>query len=1086
MLCITETHLNYDKFNLRNENNKIEKFRSTDDVRGGGLMLIYKDKDYIEIKALEVNSPDILHAKASIYGYKFSLILVYMSVNNIDRNVNIRNQLRNILQSNSEPCIVLGDMNAHVGFLGNQKLNRNGQILLNLMEEFNLIMLNDVQERSGTYTWSDRGMKSVIDYVLLNKEMYEIFTEIEIDENKLKYDLSDHNLIITEFSLKINGGSQYSKSHWINTKYLKFSDANVKKYTEELEGELNDTEMNFNISTIDKKIKTLAIKNMEQRRKIKSNLKKENAQSEQVWINNDIREAIKVRKTYNRMKRNEQDEEEKANLNNKYLEQKYKVQDMIRVAKREHELKIVNEIKRDQGNKKMWKHINKLRGNGSKSKKETHIYNEQEQKLEQHEAEQELNNFWTQIYRRHDNKIDDIWNPITKTVYKYYHEHEARIGIITDRDEYYQAPAHFEEHLDMAFIPKYIITPMSLPEITNKDVNDYLKKLKPNKAAGPDGIRPELYKFLTNNDTCLNAIKISLNKIIQGEEEVPPNWKKTNTKLIPKCSKPLAKDLRPIALSNISYKLFMAIVKNKIECHLEANRAMMDRQAGFTKGSRIEDNLFLLKYCVMSSFKNKNSLIVTAIDFSKAFDSIKRDKLIKAMINFRVHPRLIDIIANLYDGDKTLLQLNNEVSKEIEITSGIKQGCTGSTSLFKLVTYMILIHLEDTGIGFKDLAFYFNTIFFADDGLNLTKSIEETKLSIQTINRVVTEYGLEINTTKSHILIYNKKETPNEIEGIEVTNSIVYLGVTITNKKKLFKQHKDNMILKAHRLANQVPSIIARSCNKIIIGKAFWKSVALPAVLYGNQVIHYNEKEIQQLQVIENRVYRYILGAPIHTPTCTLRGEIGASEMRSRLIKNKINFVKYMKHKEGSVVKAAYEEMRRTHKKDDWIKGINEAFEKTNIRETEVANMSELKIKKAVNELDTRRWKQELEEKRSVKLYKENKPEIKEEHFYDNTPSSITLFRCRTNTLQLNDRKRFSGEDTKCIACEEENENLEHFILYCERYQCVRNKSNLFNRPYQENKLSDLLFEKEGDIKVVKRLVHSMWSIREKLLQPNN
>ena len=671
LLCITETHLNFDKFTLRDENNKIEKFRSADDVRGGGLMLIYKDKDNIEVKALETNSPDILHTQNSICGYKFTLILVYMSVNDIDRNINIRNKIRNILQNNNEPCIVLGDMNAHVGFIGSQRLNRNGQMLLNLMEEFNLIMLNDVQERIGTYTWSERGMRSVIDYVLLNKEMYEVFTKIEIDENKSKYDLSDHNLIITEFSLKINGGSQFStgNSHWINTSYLKFSDTNIKKYLEELEGELNESEVNLNINLIDTKIITLANKNMKQRRKIKANSKNESVQSEPVWINNDIREAIKIRKTYNRMKRNEQDEEEKNNLNDMYLEQKYKVQDMIIVAKREHELKTVNEIKKDKDNKKMWKHINKLRGKSTKSNKETCIYNEHEQKLELHEAEQELENFWTQIYRKHDNKIDIIWNPLTKTVYRYYHENEPRAGIITDIEQHYQAPGHLEEHLDMAFTPKYIITPMSLPEITNKDVNDYFKKLKPNKAAGPDGIKPELYKFLTNNDTCINAIRISLNKIIQGEEEVPPNWKQTKTKLIPKCSKPLAKDLRPIALSNISYKLFMAIVRNRIEDHLEANRAMIDRQAGFTKGSRIEDNLFLLKYCVMSSFKNKNSLIVTAIDFSKAFDSIKRDKLIKAMINFRVHPRLIDIIANLYDGDKTLLQLNNDISKEIEITS---------------------------------------------------------------------------------------------------------------------------------------------------------------------------------------------------------------------------------------------------------------------------------------------------------------------------------------------------------------------------------------------------------------------------------
>ena len=41
-----------------------------------------------------------------------------------------------------------------------------------------------------------------------------------------------------------------------------------------------------------------------------------------------------------------------------------------------------------------------------------------------------------------------------------------------------------------------------------------------------------------------------------------------------------------------------------------------------------------------------------------------------------------------------------------------------------------------------------------------------------------------------------------------------------------------------------------------------WKSIALPAVLYGANVMALTETESKQLQVIENGVYRQILGAP--------------------------------------------------------------------------------------------------------------------------------------------------------------------------------------------------------------------------------
>ena len=45
------------------------------------------------------------------------------------------------------------------------------------------------------------------------------------------------------------------------------------------------------------------------------------------------------------------------------------------------------------------------------------------------------------------------------------------------------------------------------------------------------------------------------------------SWEKSNTRLIPKVNKPTAKQLRPIALTDVSYKLFMTIIGNKIDAH---------------------------------------------------------------------------------------------------------------------------------------------------------------------------------------------------------------------------------------------------------------------------------------------------------------------------------------------------------------------------------------------------------------------------------------------------------------------------------------------------------------------------------------
>ena len=187
-----------------------------------------------------------------------------------------------------------------------------------------------------------------------------------------------------------------------------------------------------------------------------------------------------------------------------------------------------------------------------------------------------------------------------------------------------------------------------------------------------------------------------------------------------------AKQMRPIALTDVSYQLFMTILGMKIDRHILENNKRMETQAGFTTGSMIEDNLFTLQYCIEGCYKLKRPLIVTCLDYSKAFDSIRRGKIIEALIHYKIHCKIIDAIANIYRNDYTEVQFG-EIRREIEITSGIRQGCTGSTIIFKIVTYMIMAELDRRGTGYNDEHIKIKSLFFADDALLLSHSLEEAK-----------------------------------------------------------------------------------------------------------------------------------------------------------------------------------------------------------------------------------------------------------------------------------------------------------------------------------------------------------------------
>ena len=312
-----------------------------------------------------------------------------------------------------------------------------------------------------------------------------------------------------------------------------------------------------------------------------------------------------------------------------------------------------------------------------------------------------------------------------------------------------EMPRVTREHLDAvaSVIPGNIV-PMMKVQITEDNIKQ-INKLKDRKAPGPDGFKPELFKIMKDSENCINGLKMSQNYILESGEE-NSNLDTSKTTLPPKIKKPTVKDFRPFVLTNISYKIFMGIIRDEIEEHFIKNDLINVLQAGFTKKRRITDNLYILRYCTENSFKRKQTLFVIAIDFQKAFDSIDRSRLIETMMKFKIDSNVIEIIANIYSHDCTGLFINNNKQAEIEVTSGIRQGCNGSTLLFLLVTYIIIEKLQTEDLGYKDEFFKIAALVFADDGLVFAQSLEETKRTLSILTEVAASCGLKINKQKSN------------------------------------------------------------------------------------------------------------------------------------------------------------------------------------------------------------------------------------------------------------------------------------------------------------------------------------------------
>ena len=1090
IFIMVETQLTQDRIRYQADTEVINKMRLKNDRKGGGIMILWKKQDNFNIKEIKTKNVDLMMIEYEINSDRIYVVVVYMSTND-----NLRNEeIEEISDKYEEKkLLIVGDFNGHIGYLGNQDLNLNGKRVIDILERNNLILINSDERCIGEFTWKQRNFKSVIDFVICNHQMNETILRMKIDEEKEMTDVSDHNLI--EIVMKVRKQEKTFKKKGEKFSYYKINKEIGEKYIEEMKKDINTNKIQ-KMEELEHLIKVKADNILKVERFRAENCAKE---KEPIWYNKDIEREMKKRREINRKRRNSKSQVEKDDLWVKYKEQKSKVQIMINKAITDHELKITEKIMSDPNRgKRIWKYIKMLKDQDEKhGTKEIKIYDELGRILDMVEVKESILKQWSEIYRNNDNKILEVWNDEQRILYEVklndttMHAHYFTANM--DNDGIYRAirhdisfPREIREHMEYSVRVDKWIKPMEKVKIDGSEIIKQVKKMKSGKAPGPNGIKIDIYKMITTDKQILQNLTSCMNRTIM-HNEIPQDWKRSNTILIPKCQKPTVTELRPIALTNNAYKIFMAIVKGRIEKHLKENDLIEELQSGSTIGKGTIDNIYILQYCINETFKRKDELFMISVDFSKAFDSIDRKIMIESLKNLKIDKNIINIIANVYLDDFTDIKINNNIIGEIGITSGIKQGCTGSALLFVIVTHLIIKEIKRTKKGIHIDGLYIPTIFYMDDGILLANNKEDIEYLLDIMSKTSQECGLKLNKKKCKAMVYNSKEEYDNIRGIETVCEITYLGIKITNQRKWDKIQIKNSIEKAEKLSNQVYQTIGKCCNRMLIGKTFWKGVAVPGFLYGQEVMNYDKKDIDKLQRIENGVYRNILGVPRYTAVEFLRGEIGATSMRWRIIKGKILYLqRKLKEENGHIIKTI---VKRELESETKIGGeVKKEMQKLEL-EGELELIDKNEIIRAIRMKDSDEWRNGMQQKTTLKWYMERKLDINEEKWFKNGHKYSLMMKARSDTLKLRWRDWALEGDKICQVCDCEIETLEHFLLDCKPLQEVRNYNLELQLPREKNgredKIAKLLLFKDDDENEREKLIdliEKMYKKRKNIL----
>ena len=162
-----------------------------------------------------------------------------------------------------------------------------------------------------------------------------------------------------------------------------------------------------------------------------------------------------------------------------------------------------------------------------------------------------------------------------------------------------------------------------------------------------------------------------------------------------------------------------------------------------------------------------------------------------------------------------------KMQETIEVTCGIRQGCSISTLLFKMVTFCIIEELEEQGTMYEIDRYKGNSLWLADDTTVIVNSIESLKTNMEIQKTSTKKFGLEINENKSKVMQVRGTEKPKEIGNFKVVDTIKYLGVNLGGKgRDIFREEKRGWLKKAQKLANKLMDQIKKSYDKVTVIKA--------------------------------------------------------------------------------------------------------------------------------------------------------------------------------------------------------------------------------------------------------------------------
>lgn len=346
---------------------------------------------------------------------------------------------------------------------------------------------------------------------------------------------------------------------------------------------------------------------------------------------------------------------------------------------------------------------------------------------------------------------------------------------------------------------------------------------------------------------------------------------------------------RGITVGTLFAKLYATIINVRLTKWAEENQLRATGQAGFRKGHRTTDQIFVLRTLIEQQRMAGTPLYVCFVDFQKAYDTVPRDQLWFKLERMGIQGFILDAIRALYADVPVCIRTRAGLTATFQSLMGVKQGCPLSPTLFGLYIddFESVLLQQSVGLYLPSMGGEaVPPLLYADDLALISTNREGLQRQLNALGAYADRWGLTLNIPKTKVVVFVpprkhvKASTTHFVykgEALDIVASFKYLGIELHGTQPFGSAAKRLAMSgsKALHALRRRCAELGISCPSLTI--ELFDSLVRPVLSYGAEVwaTQFLTGSDNPCDSIHLSFLRRILGVRAGTPSVVVLAELG-------------------------------------------------------------------------------------------------------------------------------------------------------------------------------------------------------------------